>query len=152
MCYYDRKYESMLSMKSEEDYNRLSAQVRVQVEERLLQSERAARQLQMEDSLEAESDMIRLYEGHLREAESEMRSLELQDKIRKEEFDCEIERLRKEAESARQEERRRLQRMVEQRERERDDIARQRQREAEEQRRQIAQLNEQCRQMRARLG
>ena len=142
----------MLSMKSEEDYNRLSAQVRVQVEERLLQSERAARQLQMEDSLEAESDMIRLYEGHLREAESEMRSLELQDKIRKEEFDCEIERLRKEAESARQEERRRLQRMVEQRERERDDIARQRQREAEEQRRQIAQLNEQCRQMRARLG
>ena len=121
-------------MKSEEDYNRLSAQVRGQVEERLLQSERAARQLQMEDSLEAESDMIRLYEGHLREAESEMRSLELQDKIRKEEFDCEIERLRKEAESARQEERGRLQRMVEQRERERDDIARQRQREAEEQR------------------
>ena len=105
----------MLSMKSEEDYNRLSAQVRVQVEERLLKSERAARQLQMEDSLEAESDMIKLYEGHLREAESEMRSLELQDKIRKEEFDCEIERLRKEAESARQEERRRLQRMVEQR-------------------------------------
>ena len=142
----------MLSMKSEEDYNRLSAQVRGQVEERLLQSERTACQLQMEDSLEAESDMIRLYEGHLREAESEMRSLELQDKIRKEEFDCEIERLRKEAESARQEERRRLQRMVEQRERERDDIARQRQREAEEQRRQIAQLNEQCRQMRARLG
>ena len=142
----------MLSMKSEEDYNRLSAQVRVQVEERLLQSERAARQLQMEDSLEAESDMIKLYEGHLREAESEMRSLELQDKIRKEEFDCEIERLRKEAESARQEERRRLQRMVEQRERERDNIARQRQRDAEDQRRQIAQLNEQCRQMRARLG
>ena len=142
----------MLSMKSEEDYNRLSAQVRGQVEERLLQSERVARQLQMEDSLEAESDMIRLYEGHLREAESEMRSLELQDEIRKEEFDCEIERLRKEAESARQEERRRLERMVEQRERERDDIARQRQREAEEQRRQIAQLNEQCRQMRARLG
>ena len=142
----------MLSMKSEEDYNRLSAQVRGQVEERLLQSERAARQLQMEDSLEAEFDMISLYEGHLREAESEMRSLELQDKIRKEEFDCEIERLRKEAESARQEGRRRLQRMVEQRERERDDIARQRQREAEEQRRQIAQLNEQCRQMRARLG
>ena len=142
----------MLSMKSEEDYNRLSAQVRVQVEERLLQSERAARQLQMEDSLEAESDMIKLYEGHLREAESEMRSLELQDKIRKEEFDWEIERLRKEAESARQEERRRLQRMVEQRERERDNIARQRQRDAEDQRRQIAQLNEQCRQMRARLG
>lgn len=142
----------MLSMKSDEDHKRLSSQVRAQVEERLLQSERTARQLQMEDEMEVESDMIRLYEGQLREAESDMRSLELQDKIRREEFDEEIERLQRESEKARVAERTRLQRMIEQRQRERDNIARQRQREAEEQRRQIAQLNDQCTQMRTRLG
>lgn len=141
----------MLDEKSGDDFVRLSAKVQSQVDMRLLESERTARMLLMEDETEIQADTIRLYQEHLNEAQEEMRNIELRNQQRDEEFREEMTRLQNEAAQARLAERRRLQTMIAEKERQREQIAQQRQREEKEQRRLINQLNEKCRQLRNKL-